>query len=792
MSTSISAKATWAMLPVAAALLAPPGSAVAQETEAIVLDEIVVTAQRRQVDIQEAAVAVSVLSGEDFDRANVVKLDNFNGYVPGLTIAKNDGAGRVANIRGVGWETAQNLSTQPSVLLYMDGVYIANPIAMGTDLGDIERVEVFRGPQGFEFGQGTTGGAINLIMKKPNFDGFAGDVSLGAGTYSTLQARGAVNIPLGDNAAIRASVQKYTRDGFAEISRSSFPSMEGGAPEGYELDDADSLTAKVSLLWEPNDDWSVYLSAFLQDSDQNAAAQKNVNDPNPDKRKLSQDFPGIFELRNNAFSAALEWELTPSLVLKSITGYQELRKGQSVDGDRLNEDLIAIDLVGFGIFSNWDVLTFWENDSDAFSQELSLTYSGDRIDWVVGGYYLDHENFNDFLEATRPSPFSACEAALADPNPITLPPTFIDFTSCLNFVEARTVTREDLAGFAQVDVKLGDSVTARAGVRYQDEEQLDEAIQWFDCLQTYFGPVPCPVVDTLKDDKTTWKVGLDYNVSENTMIYGLVSTGWKNGGSNPGAILGGALRVPIAFLPEEVTSYEIGARNTLADGRVRLNLTAFFYDYENLQFMQEDPIPFAAGTGNIPETDIQGLETEFSVLFAEGWQLDGHLTVMDGEFTQDFFALDVVDFREALQSFVVGLFLDPTQAFRISLNDSTNLNGNEPPKLVDLTARLALTNERTLAGGSVFTSRLEYIHRGEYQYRVWNNPLVDTVPSYDILNLYFDYDPANAPWGVSVGLMNISDEDGVNARFSNPFGVLQTSEEFIPPFEAIATFRYEF
>ncbi len=773
-------KSIWAMLPVAfasIAALAPSGTAVAQESDAIILDEVIVTAQRRQVNIQDAALAVSVLSGEDFDRSNVVRLDNFNGYVPGLTISKNDGAGRVVNIRGVGWETAQNLSTQPSVLVYIDGVYMANPLAMGTDLGDLERIEVFRGPQGFEFGQGTTGGAINIITKKPQFDAFAGDVSVGFGTDSTIHARGSLNIPLSDKAAIRASIQKYERDGFAEISRSGFPSTEGGAPEGYELDDADSITGKVSLLWEPNDDWSIYLSAFLQDSDQHAAAQRNVDDPNPDKRKLSQDFPGIFEWENNAYSAIIEWETPWGPVVKSITGLQELRKEQSVDGDRLNEDLMSIDILGFFVTTaNWDVLTFWDNDSDAFSQELSVAYSGDRIDWVIGGYYLDHENFNLFLEATGPTPFSDSEAALANPNAMTLPP----FMSVLNFVEARTVTREDLAGFAQVDFKLTDSVTARAGLRYQDEEQLDESVQFFFI----------PATLTLKDHKYTWKLGLDFNVTEDNLLYGLVSTGWKNGGANPGA-LSGAIQVPIVFQPAEVTSFEIGSKNIIGNGRARLNVVGFFYDYENLQFTQEDPVPFAGGTGNIPETDVYGIETEFNVLLGGGWQLDGHVTWMDGEFKQDFFTLDVVDFREGLAP-GVGLFTGPGFDLRLALSQSTNLRGNEPPKLVDLTARLALTNERTFANDATLTSRLEYIHRGDYQYRVFNNPLVDTVPSYDVVNLYFDYNPANAPWSVSVGLTNVFDEDGVNSRFSNPFGVLQTSEEFIPPFEAIATIRFGF
>ncbi len=781
MTNSSKGTTIWAMLPVAVAslaIVAPSSAVMAQDTGAIILDEITVTAQRRQVNIQDAAIAVSVLSGEDFDRSNVVKLDHFNGYVPGLTIAKNDGGGQgsVVSIRGVGWEAAQNLSTQPSVLVYIDGVFVANPLSMGTHLGDLERIEVFRGPQGTEFGQGTTGGAINLITKKPQFDGFGGDVSVGFGTYSTINARGALNIPLSDNAAIRGSVQSYTRDGYAEITRAGFTLPGGNAPEGYELDDADSITGKLSLLWEPNDDWSVYLSAFLQDSDQNAAAQRNVDDPNPDKRKLSQDFPGIFTLENNAFSAIIEWETPMGAVLKSTTGYQELRKEQTVDGDRLNEETISIDTTGFFSFSNWDVLPFWFNESDALSQELSLTYSGENVDWVVGAYYLDHENFDNFLEASGSSPYSDSEAALADPNPMTLPP----FMSVLNFVQARTLTYDNWAVFGQVSVPLGDKVTVRVGGRYQDDDLLDEAVQFFFV----------PSSQTLQDSEFTWKLGLDFDLTEDNLLYGLISTGWKIGGTNPGALTGSD-QVPIVYQPAEVTSFEIGSKNLFNDGRARFNVVGFFYDYENLQFIQEDPVPFAAGTGNIPETDIYGIETEFNVLLSEGWQLDGQLTWMDGEFKKDFFTLDVVDFREGLAP-GVGLFTAEGAALRTMLSQTTNLRGNTPPKLVDLTARLALTNELTLSGGSVLTSRLEYIHVGEYEYRVFNNPLVDTVPSYDIVNLFFDYSPGNGSWGVSVGLTNITDEDGVNSRFSNPFGIWQTSEEFIPPFEAIATIRFEF
>lgn len=757
---------------VAASVVTTP--AVAQGS-GLALEEVVVTARKREINIQDAPVAVSVVSGEDFDKSNIVRLDNFNGYVPGLTVAKNDGAGRVVSIRGIGWETAQNLGTQPSVLVYIDGIYLANPLSMGLDLGEVERIDVYRGPQGTEFGQGTNGGAIDIVTRKPGFDEFDGAVEFSYGTFDAVKARGHVNIPITDSLAIRGSVQKYDHDGFAEI--------QGGALDGYDLDDADSITGKVALLWEPTADWSILLSGLLQDSDQNAAAQKNVLDPNRDERELTQDFPGFFELQNTSASAIIEWQTPWRVVLRSLTGWQDLEKDQSVDGDRLNEALTNIDVLGLSIFgvppSNWDVLPFWINDSEAVTQEFNLTYSGEQLDWVVGVYYLHHENFNHFLEATGPAPFSAFEDAVNNPSVETLPP----FASVLNFVEARTLTRDDYAAYGQATYRLNETFAVTAGGRFQQEDQLDESVQFFGIF-----PVPDLEVD---DGKFTWKVGLDVNLTDDNLLYGLISTGFKNGGTNPGALRGGAIFLPVEFAPEEVTSFEIGSKNLFFDDRVRLNVVGFFYDYENLQFMQEDPVPFAGGTGNVPESDIYGIESEFSWAIADDWRLDGMLSWLDGEFKKDFFAMDVVDFREALAP-GVGLFTPAGFATRFALATTTNLKGNEPPKLVDLTARLGLTNTHTFANETVLTSRVEYVHRGEYQYRVWNNPLVDTVPDYDTVSLFFLYELRKWPISVSLSVTNLFDEDGVNSRFSNPFGVLQTSEEFIPPREVIGTIRYEF
>ena len=749
----------------AASVPALAGAAAAQPSQGV-LEEVLVTARRQEVAIEEAPIAVSALSGEDFDRSNVVRLDNFNGYVPGLVVAKNDGAGRVVTIRGIGWETAQNLTTQPSVLSYIDGIYLANPIAMGLDLGDIERVEVFRGPQGTEFGQGTTGGSINVVTRKPRIGETLGEIDLGYGTYNTFRGRASVNLPLGDTIAMRASVQRYQRDGFAEI--------EGGELDGYDLDDAESTVGKIALQWEPTDNFSVLAQAFLHDSDQHASAQKNIADPNSDPRELSQDYPGIFTLENNSVSLIMEWQLESGVTIKSLTGWQELRKEQTVDGDRLTEELTSISHIGYS-FANWDILPFWDNNSDAISQEISISQTTDQFDWVIGGYYLDHENFNDFLEATGAAPFSESPAALPREQLTveTLPP----FQSDLNFTEYRTVTREDYAVYGQGTFRVNETFAITAGLRYQDEDQFDEG-------GAFFGSRPDR---TTKDSKLTWKAGVDVNLSEDTLVYGLVSTGWKNGGSNSGGIF-----LPMQFEAEEVTAYEIGTRNTLAEDRLRLNVTAFYYDHKHLQFTYEDPAPFAGGTWTIPKLEEYGIEGEFNWLLTENWQLDGMLAWQDGKVKSDVLALDVQDFRTALVPFVLGLFTPGSVDTRIMMNNANNLRGNKPPKLVEVMARLALSNTQTFDNGSTLASRLEYVHRGEFQARIFNHPAVDTVPSYDIVNLHFDYDLADMPLSITVSLTNLFDKNGINNVFTNPYGLWTTSREFIPPREVIASVKYWF
>src|SRR5258706_4430873 len=356
------------------------------------------------------------------------------------------------------------------------------------------------------------------------------------------------------------------------------------------------------------------------------------------------------------------------MTYKSMTGLKKLQKNQSEDGDRLNEALTNINITGFA-FNNWDVLPFWYNNSDAFSQEFNLTHHDAKVDWALGAYYLNHRNYNYFLEATGPAPFSAYADAVQHPTINNLPP----FASVLNFVEARTLTRNDAAVYGQTTFRFSDRVALTAGARYQRELQKDETRDFFECL----GALPCPVVAASKDHKPTSKLGLDFHVTKDNLLYGLVSTGWKNGGANPGAT--SAIQVPLTFQPEEVTSYEIGSKNRLFGDSVHFNVVGFYYNYKDQQFTQEDPAPFAGGTGNIPSVHIYRIESEFNCLMTKEWRLDRQVSGSHGRIETHIFALDVVDFRDALIPFDIGLFPANGFAKRLQLGTTTDLYCKTPP-----------------------------------------------------------------------------------------------------------------
>ena len=211
------------------------------------------------------------------------------------------------------------------------------------------------------------------------------------------------------------------------------------------------------------------------------------------------------------------------------------------------------------------------------------------------------------------------------------------------------------------------------------------------------------------------------------------------------------------------------------DGRARANIAVFSYEYENLQFQATDPDPYRGGVANIPESEMSGFELELTGLISDELTLDMNLAFLDSEVTSDYMALDNVD---AYQYFF------GEEDLRYGLRK--NISGNELAKTPEFTADITLTYETMMSSGTQFTGIMQYIKRGEFQQRVNNNPIVDAIDEYDILNFTASFDFVGDKWGLDLMILNASDEDGVNSSMTDVFGVAASGIELIPPRQIMA------
>lgn len=709
-----------------------------------VIEEILVTAEKRETSLQDVALSITAITGDDLDRSNITSAVDLSNQVPGLVIAKNEGFRRVVTIRGMGYEANQNDIANPAVSFHIDGVYIADNLNLNADFLDVERIEVLRGPQGTVFGQNSAGGTIHLITKRPEIGEFSGKADVAFGTDNTFMPRAAVNIPISDTFAARAAVSYIKHDGYAEIV---------GTPlAGYELDEEDNITARVKLLWQPTENFSALFSAQYFDTSVHDRAQRHIGDTSSNKRELTQDFPGIFTYESEIYSATLEWDL-PWGAIKSISSYQDSFNSQSLDNDR---GVIAFEPLQ-------DIVLSATKGDESYTQEINIVSSEDSalpFDWILGAFYLDQQASVTFLEFADFNQDGVIDETIDLENPFSNPDMAFETTSFPG--------RESWSVYAQATVPVADNFRITGGLRY-----TEDTVTSF--VSNFFGVFGIGEL-RVDSDKLTGKAGLEWDWADNNMAYLTWTKGFKPGGTN---LTFGSILVDQTFLEETVTAWEVGSKNQFADGRVQLNAAAFLYDYKNLQFMATDPLPFSGGVDNVPDVEIYGAEFELSAILTDNLRFDGSLAWLEGEIESDFIALDNV--------FVVGSFDVP-----FNLTQVQNLKGNTPPKLPKFAINLRFTHTYQISGHGTLTSRLQYSYRDDYQYRVFNNSDFDIVPSYDLWNLNFLYEPDNADWTIELIAENLADDDAVNSRFTNSFGVGHTSEELVSPRTILVRLGYKF
>ncbi|MGK0293333.1 MAG: iron complex outermembrane receptor protein [Porticoccaceae bacterium] len=731
-----------------------------------VFEEVLVTAEKRSESLQDLSQAITVLTGQDLDTRQVTSFVDLSAIAPGVNIAKNEGFKTVITIRGVGNEANQNAIANPSVSYHLDGIYVASPFALQTDFLDLERIEVLRGPQGTLFGQNSTGGAINVITQAPTTDGVFGSADLTVGDYNLIKARGAINIPVSETVSMRASLISNTRDGFTD-----------NLTLGQDLDDANSLSARVRVLYEPSDNFRANFTAQYFDEDRNGAAQKGLLDPTPGARKLRQNSIAEYELRSQLYSAVLEWDFE-TFSVKSLTSYQDDDILIRRDNDRNDLDFLP----PFAqLPSSYDPET---NKQTTITQEVNLVSSEPlfgKLDWLAGVFYLDTEVEISILERLDFGFDGTFDPFTVD--------TIYAYGGDVGFISDSKPERDSTSLYAQGTWNYSDTWRSVFGLRYTEDEV-------YSSVTNYYGREGTDILE-IESDKVTGRLVLEHDINDSTMLFGSFTKGFKPGGSNltygTEAVVAPIVVLPI-FNEEIVNAYELGLKTDLADGRVRLNAAAFYYDYKNLQYQATDPEVFNGGVGNIPTSEIFGAELEFSAFLSDSLILDARMAWLDTEITSDHLALDNVQSEAAGNALLgqgFGLFSDEIQIARA--DQIQNVNGNELAKTPSFTGNLSLSWTKELEAWGEMRSTLQYTYRGDFKHRIFNNADTDVVPSYDVLDLVVGFYPGTGEsWRVELVAKNLTDEDGINARFTDVFGVGATGDELIGPRQMMVRFGMDF
>ena len=759
-------------------LLAYTNYAQSQDGE-LVFEEVIVTAEKRDESLQSVSQAVTAITDSEIEAKNITSFVDLSSIVPGVTVAKNEGYKTIISIRGVGNETNQNAIAAPSVAYHMDGIFIASPFSLQTDFIDVQRIEVLRGPQGTLFGQNSTGGAINVISNQPTTDERFSKADITYGDYGMKQLRSSSNIPISDNVSTKLSVSAMTREGFTE-----------NLATGQDLDDAHNLNFRTDWLVDINDTTSLRIFGQYSSVDRNGAAIRGIDDQSPGMRKLSQNTISKQELTSKVIAMIFETDLGYAS-LKILASAQEDDISVTRDNDRHNFGDSVLSIPGLGIGATYQQAEFRPETSlvETTTFEVNLISNepalDGKLDWTVGAFYMDHEIAN-VIRGYRDDDLDGvfkyvCDATFADPNycydhDYGIPGRFDIFgpAADVDFFTDAFPYRESLSVYAQTTYSFSDTFRLVSGLRYS-EDTFGTDVTNFLNTETF-------VAEGTTDEVTTRVTG-EFDLADNTMVYLTLASGFKPGGSNLTFGFDNDNAPPMVFPTfeaETVESTEIGIKTDLFNGKARANIAAFSYDYENLQFQATDPDPYRGGVANIPESEMSGVEIEFTALASDSFTFDMNLAFLNSEVSSDYFVLDNVD---AYQYFF------GQEDLRYGLRE--NVKGNQLAKTPEFTADVSLMYETDLPSGNYLTAMLQYVKRGKFMQRVSNNPIVDAIPAYDIINLNIGLD-FNNNIGLNFMLLNATDEDGINSSMTDVFGVASTGLELIPPRQFMTRISYNF
>jgi len=554
------------------------------------VEQVVVTAQKRQQTLQDVSASVSVLTGDTLDDAGVNRLDDIAGTMPNVLLSTASASrNSPITIRGISSEP-NNPGVDPAVGVFVDGVYMSRPTTINTNLYDLERIEVIRGPQGTLYGKNTIAGAINFISRNPG-DEFRVEGAVSFGTYGSRDVFGAVDVPLGEGAGLRVSGTLQQRDGLIE-----------NLVTGNDLNDVDEHGLKAALVFNPSDDLEIILRGDTSKADTaNGALEVRDNgiltgsplaDADPFDRKIANDREAASNREISGISGEINWDVSGG-TLTSIAAYRQF------DWFNFNDnDYSPANFLSSGI----------SEDQDEWSEELRFTSDeGGAFEYILGAFYAE-QTYNTNSAATVGTDFFPLIAGSLPP---ALVPVFLAlYTADINASILADIETQSWAAFAQGTYHLTDALRVTAGLRYsiEDKDVTHSQAVTGDPFAILAAP-STPRTLSRSDREWSPSVALAYEFSETLSAYGSYSRGFKTGGYNVFSITPAD---DAEYEPEFVDTFEFGVKTIGLDGALVVNASAFWLGYTDLQVNQ---LVLVGGvpvfqTSNAAEAESKGLEIE--------------------------------------------------------------------------------------------------------------------------------------------------------------------------------------
>lgn len=735
---------------------------------AAVLEEVVVTAQKREQNMQDVGISISAFTGDQIKTLGYTNAQQVTALAAGVsTVQPNGEATYSLAIRGAASSDFTSNNESP-VAVYVDDVYISQMAGTGFMLFDMERVEILRGPQGTLYGRNATGGLAHFISRKPSqeFDGY-GQVTVGE--HDQVKFEGAVGGGLSDTVAGRFSLSTHHNSGY----------ITNRLDPGNDLNNANDYAGRAQLLFEPSDDLSILINGryslqqirtgFFEGDSAILVGQRTTGQPIPlangyvdtDNDVYAGDFndPGFNDLETYGITGTVNWKWG-DIDVTSITDFSSVKRDYIEDSD-------ATPVTTFDFF-----LT---TDSEQFSEELRFAGETENVKWTAGFYYLDiglkdsngaRTTFYGDIFACVFGGIPNCDpGTLAFPGPFPAPqgngepppytfdalgnPQFDSFNGGFRgLLNPYTIDTTSWSLFGQTEYALNDQWSVTGGFRWIEEDKdYTWSNHWVefrggDAHRTAANP---NVIATLQSFDTSssdsiWsaKAQVDYRPNDDLLLYASWNHGVKASGFNAPLIgVGGNQADIIPYQPEELDAFEVGFKSSLFDGKVRLNASGYYYDYKDFQAF--NLVVFDALTSNLP-ADMNGFEVEVQATPIEGLDIlfglaynDAQIDLAGGGTSRPVMSPkwninSLVRYQWPMMNGSMAIQADGDYRSRVGFNLSNN------------------DNTGSMGGYSVFNTRLSYTTGDEkWSIAVFANNVFDReyrVQQFDITGDPFLGDPA--------------------------------------------------